>query len=81
MYSPEAIAALQSYASHLKDAKTRAEERLKGLIAELEEYGVGIEGKEGKAKAIQEMARVYREMGKQMEDTKEDLDRLRKGNR
>lgn len=78
-YTPEAVAALKSYASHLRDAKVRAEERIKVLTAELAEYGVGVNGGEGKERTMREMARMYREMGRQMEDTKGDLDRLQRG--
>ncbi|PNY25045.1 Uncharacterized protein TCAP_05015 [Tolypocladium capitatum] len=79
VYSPQAVAALQNYAAHLKDAKVRAAERLHGLQAELGEYGVGTDGGEGKEKVMREMARVYREMGKQMEDVRKDLYHLQGG--
>jgi hypothetical protein len=79
IYSPEAVVALKNYASHLKDARTRTEERLRGLAAELGEYGVGVAGGEEKEKLMKEMARVYRDMGKQMKDAQGDLDRLRRG--
>lgn len=79
IYSPEAVAALKNYAIHLRDARTRTEERLRGLAAELGEYGVGVKGGEDKEKLMKEMARVYREMGRQMKDAKVDLDRLRRG--
>ncbi|KAH6888731.1 hypothetical protein B0T10DRAFT_549154 [Thelonectria olida] len=76
VYNPEAIVALKNYAAHLRDARIRAEERIRGLKAELGEYGVGVHGGEGKEKMMKEMSRVYREMGRQMEDVKGDLDRL-----
>lgn len=76
MYSPEAVAALRHYLSHLKDAQVRAAERVRGLQAELAEYGVGVDQDGGKEKVMKEMARVYREMESQMEDVKRDLDRL-----
>lgn len=76
MYSPEAVTALRHYLSHLKDAQVRAAERVRGLQAELAEYGVGVDQDGGKEKAMKEMARVYREMESQMEDVKRDLDRL-----
>lgn len=79
IYSPEAVAALRRYAAHLKDAKTRADERLKGLAAELGEYGVGVQGGEDKEKLMREMARVHRQMAKEIKDAKVDLDRLRRG--
>ncbi|CAG9979114.1 unnamed protein product [Clonostachys byssicola] len=76
IYTPEAISALRNYASHLRDAKVRAEERLRGLAAELGEYGVGVDGGEGKEKTMKEMARVYRDMMRQVADAEGDLDRL-----
>lgn len=75
MYSAEAVSALQNYLAHLKDAGIRAAERVRGLQAELAEYGVGV-GDESKEKTMREMARVYREMESQMEDLKRDIDRL-----
>lgn len=77
VYTPEMIAALKNYAAHLRDAKVRGEERIRGLQAELGEYGVGVEGGEAKQKMMREMSRVYREMGRQMDDVQGDLDRLR----
>ncbi|KAG6042300.1 hypothetical protein E4U41_000044 [Claviceps citrina] len=80
MYSPETISALANYSSHLKDAQVRAAERLRGLQAELAEYGVGGEADSDreKEKMMREMARVYHELESQMEDVKKDLDRLGK---
>lgn len=79
VYDSQAIEALRNYAAHLRDAKVRAEERLRGLRTELAEYGVGVEGGEGKERMMREMARVWRDMGRQMKDTKGDLDRLQRG--
>ncbi|KAK8920538.1 hypothetical protein H634G_02314 [Metarhizium anisopliae BRIP 53293] len=76
MYSPEAVTALRHYLSHLKDAQVRAAERVRGLQAELGEYGVGVDKDGSKEKTMKEMARVYHEMERQMEDVKKDLDRL-----
>ncbi|GAB0135188.1 hypothetical protein EsDP_00003534 [Epichloe bromicola] len=78
MYSTETISALMNYSSHLKDAQIRAAERLRGLQAELAEYGVGIDADGGKEKTMRELARIYHEIEKQMEDVKKDLDRLGK---
>lgn len=78
VYTPEMVAALKNYAVHLRDAKTRGEERIRGLYAELGEYGVGVEGGESKEKKMREMSRVYREMGRQMDDVQGDLDRLQR---
>lgn len=77
IYTPQTRAALERYASHLRDAKVRTEERVKGLVAELGEYGVGVD--EGKERRMREMARVYREMTRQMDDAKGDLERLQRG--
>ncbi|KAM0419016.1 hypothetical protein ACHAPT_012067 [Fusarium lateritium] len=79
VYTPEAIAALKNYGAHLRDAKNRGEERVRGLTIELGEYGVGVEGGEGKERMMREMSRVYREMARQMEDVRGDLDRLHHG--
>lgn len=77
IYTPQAQVALKNYASHLRDAKIRTEERVKGLTAELGEYGVGADG--DKERKMREMARVYREMSRKMDDAKGDLERLRRG--
>ena len=79
VYSPQVVAALHNYAAHLKDAKVRAAETFHSLQAELGEYGVGMDGGEGKEKIMREMARVHHEMGKQIEDVKKDLERLEDG--
>lgn len=76
MYSLEALIAMKHYFSHLKDAQVRAAERVRGLQAELGEYGVGADKDGSKEKAMKEMAQVYREMERQMEDVKKDLERL-----
>jgi hypothetical protein len=81
VYAPEAVAALGSYARHLRDGKARLGEAIRGLSAELKAYGVGVEGSEGdkgKERTMREMARVYRDMEKQIEDIKADLARLGK---
>ncbi|KAH6966738.1 hypothetical protein EDB82DRAFT_541805 [Fusarium venenatum] len=79
VYTPEAITALKNYGAHLRDAKMRSEERIRGLAAELGEYGVGVGGGEIKEKKMREMSRVYREVTRQMDDTRRDLDRLNQG--
>lgn len=78
LYPPQVVMALQNYAAHLKDARIRGVERLKGLEAELGEYGVGVEGggAEEKEKTLREIAKVYRQMSEQMEDVLKDLERL-----
>ncbi|KHN99251.1 uncharacterized protein MAM_02949 [Metarhizium album ARSEF 1941] len=76
IYSPEAVTALRHYLSHLKDAQVRAAERVRGLQAELGEYGVGVSKDGSKEKTMKELAREYREMQIQVEDVKRDLERL-----
>ncbi|KAG5659429.1 hypothetical protein KAF25_000631 [Fusarium avenaceum] len=79
VYAPEVIDALKNYGTHLRDARMRSEERVRGLTAELQDYGVGVEGGESKEKKMREMARVYRDMIRQMDDAGKDLDRLNQG--
>ncbi|KAK0642915.1 hypothetical protein B0T16DRAFT_376397 [Cercophora newfieldiana] len=84
-YTPEVSKALRNYAAHLRDARGRLGEAIRTLQGELEEYGVqeggsGREGggKPGKERTMREMARVYREMGRQVDEVKADLERLGK---
>jgi N-acetyl-anhydromuramyl-L-alanine amidase AmpD len=79
IYTPETVAALHNYGAHLKDAKSRTAERVRSLEDELAEYGVGVQGGEGKEKTMREMAKVYREMRRQVDDVQVDLERLQKG--
>lgn len=79
VYTPDAIRALERYAEHLRDAKYRVGEDIRGLRGMLGCYGVDEEegrGDEGKERVMREMARVYREMGQQMEEIRGDLERL-----
>jgi hypothetical protein len=76
LYSPETVTALRNYLLHLKDAQIRASERVRGLQAELGEYGVGADKDGTREKTMKEMAMAYREMESQIEDVKRDLDRL-----
>jgi hypothetical protein len=78
VYTPEAIRALERYAEHLRDAKYRVGEDIRGLRGMLGSYGVEEEGMgdDGKERVMREMARVYGEMGRQMEEVKGDLERL-----
>ncbi|KAK3311905.1 hypothetical protein B0H66DRAFT_102327 [Apodospora peruviana] len=91
-YSPEAVRALGNYMMHLRDAKARLAEGVRNKTAELEGYGVSLDdGNEeregvgrrrhsksdkGKERTMREMARVYREMGRQVEEVRGDLERL-----
>lgn len=85
VYPPEASAALQNYAAHLQDSKMRLQEILRERKALLNEYGVDVDAIEAQgaqgaqaddSRAMREMARVYREMGQQVQDVKGDLARL-----
>jgi len=88
VYPPDAQAALRSYADHLRDGKMRLHEDIRTLEAELEAYGVAVHGEEdedggcggdeAKERAMREMARVKKEMMKQMKEAKADLARLGK---
>lgn len=84
VYTPEAARALANYAGHLRDARARLAEAMHTLRAELAAYGVvdhvgGEDGGNGdKERVMREMARVYREMARQVEDVREDLERLGK---
>ncbi len=81
-YTPEAAQALANYASHLRDAKGRLNEAIHTLRGELEAYGIDAGGTDdaakggGKEKVMREMARVYRDINRQMEEVRADLDRL-----
>ncbi|SPQ27109.1 d99df3d7-f7b6-47e4-8ef1-b3f63379b7f1 [Thermothielavioides terrestris] len=91
-YPPAAQRALANYARHLCDAKARLNEAIHALRAELEAYGVdsvaaaaatageggrrGEAGGAGKEKVMREMARVYRDMSRQLEEVRSDLERL-----
>ena len=77
IYTPEVVDALRNYASHLKDGQMRLGETVRTLQMELESYGVG-GADEGKERTMREMARVYRDMGRQLDEIKEDLRRLRR---
>ncbi|KAH6621662.1 hypothetical protein B0J18DRAFT_368485 [Chaetomium sp. MPI-SDFR-AT-0129] len=87
-YTPEAAQALVNYAAHLRDAKGRLNESIRTLEAELTAYGVtrdsgpGQEGgtsSAGKQKTMREMARVYHDMGRQVEEVRGDLERFGRG--
>jgi hypothetical protein len=89
-YTPEVSKALRNYAAHLRDAKGRLGEAIRTLKGELEGYGVEGSsrgekdgegsakgtGKPGKERTMREMARVYREMVRQVDEVRGDLERL-----
>jgi hypothetical protein len=91
VYTPRAAAALGRYAAHLRDARARAREEIGGLEEELGRYGVVVDrdrdgdsdgtrgrerGNEAKERTMREMARVYRDMERQIEEVRADLERL-----
>ncbi|KAK0667654.1 hypothetical protein QBC41DRAFT_395345 [Cercophora samala] len=75
VYPPEAATALGNYSRHLRDARSRLGERIKGLEGELGEYHQQ-NGERDKSKKMKEMARVYVDMGRQLEEVRQDLERL-----
>ena len=87
-YTPDARAALRNYAKHLRDSKLRAGESIRTLRAELVSYGAAAAAKGGdgegrqavgdrsKERTMREMARVYRDVNRQIEEARRDLDRL-----
>ncbi|KAJ2894051.1 hypothetical protein MKZ38_007968 [Zalerion maritima] len=79
VYTPQAVSALKRYSIHLRDARGRVEESIRTLEMELASYGVGVEGREQKERTMKEVARVYRDMGRQIEEVGADLDRLKGG--
>lgn len=78
VYSPSAMRALEGYADHLRDARGRVGEDIRGLRDVLGSYGVrdGEGGDQGMERTMREMARVYREMNRQVEEVRGDLVRL-----
>ncbi len=70
------MSALRNYAEHLRDSRSRLRQRQKDAEKELARYGVGREGKE---KVMREIARVYGEMGRQIQEVKRDIERLKAG--
>ncbi|KAK4108583.1 hypothetical protein N656DRAFT_761274 [Canariomyces notabilis] len=77
VYTPEVGRALGNYMVHLRDARGRLVEAVRGLKGELEAYGVKVDSHGvGKEKVMREMARVYRDMGRQVKEVRGDLERL-----
>ena len=76
VYTPDVVTALKNYAAHLRDAKIRGLERLRGLQAELGEYGVGVNGAENKEKTMRELAKRYEQLKTEKSDIRGDLQRL-----
>ncbi|KAI9739489.1 MAG: hypothetical protein M1818_005177 [Claussenomyces sp. TS43310] len=77
LYTPEVRGALRVYAEHLRDGRARLNQREKEARRELERYGVGRDDNRNKDKIMHEVARVYGEMGREVEGVREDLERLK----
>ncbi|KAK1834599.1 hypothetical protein QBC39DRAFT_397244 [Podospora conica] len=79
LYTPDVRRALMAYTRHLRDARGRLGEGVRARRAELVGYGVDEDGEGGdgaRERKMKEMARVKREMEKQMEEVRVDLERL-----
>lgn len=91
VYSTGTTRALGNYMMHLRDGKGRLREGVRNLTSELVGYGVDLDGddglprhgggvgrekEKGKERTMREMARVYHEMGRQVDEVRGDLERL-----
>lgn len=78
VYTDEVKDALRNYEEHLRVGRARLRERKSEAEKELARYGVGREGDGGmKEKTMKEIARVFGEMGSQIEEVKRDVERLK----
>lgn len=82
VYAPEVREALRNYAEHVKDGQRRLKEAARTAKMELAEYGVEGEGDSGggdatKERRFREIARVHRDLRRQIDEAKRDLERLR----
>lgn len=78
VYNAETKEALRNYMMHLKDSKSRLRQKKRDVEKELWAYGVGRDKDDGGRKEVvmREVARVYVELGKEVEEVKRDLRRL-----
>lgn len=79
LYTPEVCSALRAYADHLRDGRERLAQREREARRELARYGVGQDGKDSgmsREKIMREVARVYGEMVKEVEEVRRDIERL-----
>ena len=74
VYTPEVLEALRNYAAHLRDARMRLAEATRDVGDELAAYGVGVDP--AKERTMREIARVYREMSRQADEARNDMQRL-----
>lgn len=80
VYSPEVREALRNYADHVKDGQRRLKEAVRTASMELSEYGVNTDGQRGdatKERRFREIARAHRDVRRQIDEAKRDLNRLR----
>lgn len=80
VYAPEVREALRNYSDHVKDGQRRLKEAARTATMELSEYGVAVEGKDGdatKERRFREIARAHRDVRRQIDEAKRDLNRLR----
>lgn len=78
LYSPEMDSALANYMAHLKDARMRAEERVRAAQQQLAKYGVGDDDDGEKERMMLKIAEERREIVRQMNEVTQDLARLNK---
>lgn len=81
VYAPEVREALRNYAEHVKDGQRRLKEAVRTATTELSEYGVSPEGEEQasdatKERRFREIARAHRDVRRQIDEAKRDLNRL-----
>ncbi|KAM0254662.1 hypothetical protein ACHAQJ_006572 [Trichoderma viride] len=81
VYTPESISALQHYVTHLKDANARVTEQVRNLQVDLEAHEEDSEDEMADSQdeegASRDGPRVYKDVGKRVEDARRDMDRLR----
>jgi hypothetical protein len=79
VYTPEMVTVLKNYNAHLRDVSMQLEDQIQAAKIQLEGYGVGIPGGENKERTMREMARVFREMSREIGEVNSDLERLERG--
>jgi hypothetical protein len=78
IYTPAVRGALENYMAALRDGRERLGERERAAERALWGYGIGREDGE-KEKVMKEMARVYGELGREVEEVRRDVERLKGG--
>lgn len=80
VYSQEVRIALTNYANHVRDGQRRLREAARTAKGELAEYGVQQDEDDGdavKERRFREIARAHRDVRRQIDEAKRDLNRLR----